>query len=198
MAHNQHLRLGDNINMKQLKLEGFRTRKRTPLQMLLLFITAVVIITSGIMLIVQNDSYIAAAASVIMGCALLFIGLQFETLKKAIKVSELMNALLSSVASKHHRFVMITEKDGHIIFFNRPFQDIFPDFAAHPKRTLEGFFELYSASEQRHDLLEAVKQGNEKRTGIILGTGHEKKPEPISILVEPIDRFPEFMLLRGQ
>lgn len=194
----KHVRTSDNIDLKKLKLEGFRMRKRTGLEVTFTLMAAVVIIAIGSTVIISNNSYEAALGSVVLGFCLLLIGMQIEKLKRSVLVSELMNAILSSAVGKDHRFVMVTQTDGSVLFFNRPFQDVFPDFATAQQRTLDELFNLYNASEQRTDLLAAVHQGQEKRVGVIIGTGAEKKQEPISITAEPIARFPEFMLVRGQ
>lgn len=194
----KRVRTSDNIDLKKLKLEGFRMRKRTSLEIAFMFMAAMVIIVIGSSVIIYNNSYEAALGSIVLGICLLLIGQQIEKLKRSVLVSELMNAILSSAAGKNHRFVMITQTDGNVLFFNRPFQDVFPDFANAQQRTLDQLFDLYNASEQRTDLLSAVKQGQEKRVGVIIGIGADKKPEPVSITAEPIDRFPEFMLVRGQ
>jgi hypothetical protein len=110
-----------------------------------------------------------------------------------------MNALFSSALGKGHAFTCIVKTSGDIVFYDRPFQAIFPDYIAQETRTLLSMFDLYNVPEGDRDTLRKFMAEN---TGGSLSTSIKAAEQPektaISFHLEPIERPTGFFILRGK
>ncbi len=199
MQLKRNIRVSDTVDLLSDKNSGFYIRKRTPLQLLFFLIATSSVVVLGTYAIVYFNSKTGVALCLGIGAPLFLIGRQMENLKKLLHVGEFMNALFSSIISKKHRFILIIRNDGAIVFFNKQFQELFPESIVQPERTIKGLLTAYNVSTEHQDaLLAALEKGEEARVGVIIGSGANKSPEPVSITIEPIDRPSGFLLVRGQ
>jgi hypothetical protein len=112
---------------------------------------------------------------------------------------EFMNALFSSAIGKGYLFACIVKISGEIVFYNRPFQAIFPGYTAQDTRTLKALLDLYNVPEGDRDSLR--KFMTENSGGSIATTINAKaqtEKTSITFHLEPIERPTGFFLLRGK
>lgn len=195
----KYIRVSDNPDFILDKDSGFKVRRRTPIQQIFFLFAFIGVVALGTSVIVYYNSLTGTYICFGLGVVLWFVGKQLEKLKMLLQVSEFMNALFSSALAKRFKFVAIVRLNGDIIYFNRPFQEYFPDFAGLEKRTITNLLEMAQANaEHKEAVLAAMTQQSESRTSVILHVGADKAVKPFTLSIEPIERPLGFVLLRGE
>jgi len=199
MTKNLHVRVSDHANLLMDKDNGFYARKRTPIEQIIFVLSFMGFVGLGTAAIVYYDSLTGVYICGTLGAVLFVVGKQVEVIKSLLHVSDFMNALFSSVVAKKSKFTAIVKLSGDVVYFNRPFQELFPQFVAQDKRKLETLLALAGASiEHTGAALTALSNNQETRVNVILNLGNHKTAEPISLSFEPIERPTGFVLIRGE
>lgn len=195
----KHVRVSDHPEFILDKDNGFKNRKRTPIEQIFFLFVFIGVVALGTSIIVYYDSLTGTYICFGLGVVLWFVGRQLEKLKTLLQVSEFMNALFSSALAKKFKFVCIVRLNGDIIYFNRSFQEYFPDFGALEKRTITTLLDTGNISdEHREAVMNALTQTTESRTSVILHAGADKAAKPFTLSIDPIERPLGFVLLRGE
>jgi hypothetical protein len=178
---------------------GFTVRKRTGVGIFFHFFLLACMVVFGASLLVYYESPVGCALAVSIGLSFAMIAQNLEKQKKSKESLEFMNALFSSAIAKDHQFACIVKITGDIVFYNRPFQAVFPAYTVQDDRTLKSLFNLYNVPEEHRDVLKKLMEGNQE--GSITTTINAKaQTEKTSVIfhLEPIDRPTGFFLLRGK
>lgn len=177
---------------------GFTVRKRTGIGLFFHFFILACMVMLGVSLLVYYKSPEGSVLAVAIGLALALIAQNLEKQKKKTEALEFMNALFSSAIGKGYAFCCMVKSTGEIVFYNRPFQEVFPNYVAQKTRTLKSLTELYHVPQEHADALKALMEEN--RAGEIASRIHaENQPEKaVTFHLEPIERPTGFFLLRGQ
>jgi hypothetical protein len=178
---------------------GFMVRKRTGIGLFFHFFLLACMVVMGASLLVYYHSPVGCVVAVAIGLSFALIAQNLEKQKKHKESLEFMNALFSSAIGKGYLFACIVKISGEIVFYNRPFQAIFPGYTAQDTRTLKALLDLYNVPEGDRDSLR--KFMTENSGGSIATTINAKaqtEKTSITFHLEPIERPTGFFLLRGK
>ena len=178
---------------------GFTVRKRTGVGMFVHFFLLSCMVILGAALLVYYKSPQGCMLAVVIGGCFSLISHNMEKLKKVKQSIEFMNALFSSALGKGHSFCFIVKNTGDIVFYNRPFQAIFPAYVAQSNRNIDTLLALYQvpaddrAAVKAH--LAASGDANISTTISAIGTTESAK---ITFEIEQIERPTGFFIIRGK
>lgn len=178
---------------------GFVTRKRSALGLFVHYFLLACMVVLGTSLLVYYESPVGCALAVAIGLVFGYISQNMEKLKKTNQALEFMNALFSSALGKGHQFACVVKTSGEVIFFNRPFQAVFPAFIAQNDRKLDALLNLYQVPQEHREKLSALMQANTE--GMVTTVIREEAATAglsLTLYLEPIERPTGFFLLRGK
>ncbi|MES2983855.1 MAG: hypothetical protein V4735_01550 [Pseudomonadota bacterium] len=178
---------------------GFTVRKRTGVGKVVHFFLLIAMVVIGASMLVYYQSPEGCMLAVVVGAVFGLVAINFEKLKTTKESLEFMSALFSSALGRGYQFCCMVKANGDVVFFNRPFQSVFPAFITQPSRTLETLLTLYHVPQDQRDLLAAhLSANNEGSLTLSLRAADETAAKTMTVLVEPIERPTGFMLLRGK
>ena len=188
-----------DIDITQNGALDFVLRKRRPsiAYLLSIFILTFVLGLSFVMMLEDKIS-IAAFLLFVVIITGWYVLLQMQRTHDLLLATEFQNALFASALGINNKFSMIMKHDGNIVYLDRSFQGMFPDFLKQSRRTLDMLLEIGTVSrEDSEKIYAAIGRGvYEKVIFSIKGTGNEM--HKIVMSVEPILRPSGFVLLRGR
>jgi PAS domain-containing protein len=176
----------------------FVIRKRRPS---VAYIMAIFIITfvMGLAVIMMTADKIGLSVFLVLVVLATgwYVLLQLQRTHDQLLATEFQNSLFASALGINNKFCMIMKRDGNIVYLDRSFQGMFPDFLKQSRRTLDMLLEIGSVSREESDkIYAAIGRGVfEKVIFNIKGAGEMHK---IVMSVEPILRPSGFVLLRGR
>lgn len=180
-------------------VRDFVIRKRIPTipQLFIIFLSAILIAISVAVSITDKVALISILLilSITLGW---YVIIQIQRNRDLLLATEFQNALFASALGLNNKFCLIIKRDGTIIYLDRSFQDMFPDFLRQPRRSIDILLEQGRVSrEDSAKIFRAVEQGvYEKVIFDIRGAGNQFYKIVMSI--EPIIRPTGFTLLRGR
>ncbi len=178
---------------------GFTTRKRTGVGMFVHFFMLTCIVILGASFLVYYSSIEGCLLVTAIGFSFALVAHNLERLKKVKESLEFMNALFSSALGKGYQFCCIVKFSGELVFYNRPFQSVFPDYMNQQVRTLDALLTLYQMPQDQRTALNNIM--TEKTDGTISTTLQSQSSGtamPMTLEIEKIERPTGFFLLRGK
>ncbi len=180
-------------------VQDFVIRKRNPslLQLLLIFgavVLLVISLTTGMV-----DRY-ALVIILILLVAIIgwYVIVQTQRNRDLMLATEFQNALFSSALGMNHKFCMIIRRDGNVIYFDRYFQDLFPEFMRQPRRSIDILLDFAKASrEDSEKIFAIIERGTFENVILDLRTAGNQTTR-IVLSIEPILRPSGFILMRGR
>lgn len=112
--------------------------------------------------------------------------------------AEFQNALFSAAARLKTRFCIIVKRDGSIFYYDRGFQNMFPEATNRGMLMLEKVFTSKYISPQEMRKLERALSNNESSTIFIDLPMDMSGTQKLVITVDPIDRPTGFFILRAR
>ncbi len=177
----------------------FVIRKRRPsvLQILAVFLITFAMGMS-IILMTADKMMLAVLLLVTVGATGWYILIHLQRTHDLLLATEFQNSLFASALGLNNKFCMIMKQDGNIVYLDRSFQNMFPDFLKQSRRTLDMLLEIGAVTrEDGEKIYNAIGRGvYEKVIFKIKGAGSEI--HKIVMSVEPILRPSGFVLLRGR
>lgn len=177
----------------------FVIRKRTPTisQLAVIFLSGLLIAVSIVFTISDKAMLISILAILAISIGW-YATLQVQRNRDLLLATEFQNALFASALGLNNKFCMIIRPDGNIVYLDRSFQEMFPDFLRQSRRTVDMLLETGKVSkEERLKISAAIEKGvYEKIVFNIRGAGNQFYHMIMSI--EPILRPKGFILLRGR
>jgi PAS domain S-box-containing protein len=174
-----------------------RYRPPTPMHLVALF-AFVLIISIGISFAAINRT--AQSFLLIFGiCATgWYAVVNLQRSRDTVLATEFQNALFASALGINSKFCLITRRDGSIVYIDRSFQEMFPDFSHEPRRTVDTLLDHGNVSHaDKERIFSAIERGVYDKAifNIRAKSGVSYK---IVMSVEPILRPSGYILLRGR
>jgi hypothetical protein len=199
MATKNNSRTSDLGQILTSGTTGFTVRKRTGLGLFFHFFLLGCMVILGAALLIYYQSPRGCALAVAIGLSFALIAQNLEKLKKSKESVEFMNALFSSALGKDYKFFCVVKNTGDIVFYNRPFQGIFPLYVTQGTRTLDALISLYHIADAEAQKIKALVTSNE--AGTVAATIRDAAGAEGSLItfqIDPIERPTTFSLLRGK
>jgi len=166
-------------------------------QLVAIFVSVLLIAISVSLSVVDRMQLIMILSLLLLiaGC---YVMLVVQRNRDLVLATEFQNALFASALGINNRFCLIIKRDGNIVYLDRSFQDMFPDFLKQPRRTIDVLMEHGRVSkEDTNKVFSAIEQGVYSKVVFdIRGAGNEFHKMVMSI--EPIMRPSGFIMLRGR
>lgn len=176
---------------------GFTVRKRTGVGLFFHLFMLACMVMLGASLLVYYHSPVGCVLTVVLGGSFAFIARNLEQNKKIKEALEFMNALFSSALGKGFKGCFIVKATGDIVFYNRSFQTLFPDYISQGDRTLTALSELYNIPQTDRDQLATLMLANmEGSVTTSIRALEATDAAPLILEVEPIERPTGFLLIR--
>jgi two-component system cell cycle sensor histidine kinase/response regulator CckA len=176
----------------------FVIRKRTPtiLQLVIIFLSVLLIATS-ISIAAQDRIQMLIILFIMIIIVGWYVIVVIQRNRDLVLATEFQNALFASALGLNNKFCMIIKRDGNIVYIDRAFQEIFPDFVKQSRRTIDLLLEQGNVSrEDSNKIYAAIEQGVYNKVVFeIRGSGKRHK---MIMAIEPIMRPSGFILLRGR
>ncbi|MCE2927291.1 MAG: hypothetical protein LW823_06605 [Rickettsiales bacterium] len=200
MAIPQNVRASDRPELSNPAGDDFVVRRRFPsVRQMAQICLAAVIVVFGVVILVRNDTLVGSLICVLVGSIMLHLGRNIEKQQKVINATEYMNALFSSALCKGYKFCFVARKDGAIVYLDRGFQEVFPDFMEQPRRELSALSEVYNlSSDVSSKLTEIVTAGSDGQLLLTAATGANKISQTMNVTCETITRPKGYVLVRGK
>ena len=179
--------------------QDFVIRKRTPspLQLVVIFVITWFTIISILMSI--EDKFILAVFLVLLVSGIgWYVVLQIQRNHDLLLATEFQNALFASALGLNNKFCMIIRRNGSIIYLDRMFQEMFPDFVRQPQRSIDTLLQQGKVSrEDSEKIFSSIERGVYEKVVFDI-RGADNKFTKIVMSIEPIMRPSGFILLRGR
>jgi hypothetical protein len=196
-----NIRASDRSDFLDASRSDFIVRKR-PFSKRLAYSLCIwsIVVVLGVVWLVLNNTLFGSLMCVVVGSITLALARQIEHLQNMLQATEFLNALLSSALGKHYSFDMVAKLDGEIVYVNRPFQEMFPEFLALPARTVGAFFDMCQVPQDRgQTVINQLNQSIDATTTLdMVCGGAQKQARSVTLTVEPIARPSGFVLIRGK
>jgi len=198
VPHN--VRASDRADLSNPGNEDFVVRKRFPsVRTMAQICVAAVIIVLGVALLVRNDTLLGSLLCVVVGSITLYLGRHIEKQQKILNATEFMNALFSSAVCRNHKFCIIVNQEGEIVYLDRGFQELFPEYMEQPKRELDLLLGMHDVAQEYRSKIFSLISGNvDGQVTFTAPTGSNRISQTINVIVEPIMRPKGFSLVRGK
>jgi hypothetical protein len=196
-----NIRASDRTDFLDSNRTDFIVRKRQFSKRLAYSLCAwAVVVILGVVWLVMQNALFGSLMCVVVGSITLALARQIENLQNMLQATEFLNALLSSALGKHYSFDMVAKLDGEIVYVNRPFQEMFPEFLALPARTVGAFLDMCQVPQDRGQTI--INQLNQSMDATVtvemVCGGAQKQTRSVALTIEPIARPSGFVLLRGK
>lgn len=178
---------------------GFAVRKKTGVGMFVHFFLLACMIILGASLLVHFRSLEGCMLAMAIGVCFAIIAHNLERTKKIKQYLEFMNALFSSALGKGYQFCCVVKSTGEVVFYNRPFQTIFPKFLDQSDRSIGALMSLYQVPAADQDKLKGFMSATSD--GSVTTTLRDEAASTslsLTLHVEAIDRPTGFFLVRGK
>lgn len=178
---------------------GFAVRKRTGVGMFFHLFLLSSMVLMGAALLVYYRSLEGCILSVAIGLGFALVAQNLERQKKAKNSVEFMNALFSSALGHGYAFCFIVKDTGDVVFYNRPFQAVFPAYIAQDVRTLASLMKIYQFSDEQRETVKKLMDGKTEGSFTIpVRASAEHEPRSYTFEISPIERPTGFFLVRGK
>jgi hypothetical protein len=196
----KNVRASDRLDLGHQEEDGFVVRKRFPSvrKMAQLCLSGLIIVL-GVTVLLRNDTLIGSLICISVGSVMLYLGRTLEKQQNVINATEFMNAVFSSALCKGYRFCFIARANGNIIYLDRGFQELFPDFMSQSERELSVFCETQQLRpDVAAKLTELVRTHAEASLEMTALIGSNRVVQILTITCEPITRPKGYVLVRGK
>lgn len=198
MQPHQFARASDRKEFRPTANNGFVARRRTIQSPWLHYGLLTLLLVSGTAFILYTRSMVACIVAAIIGYALIAISMQAEKLKSMLQSTEFLSALFSSALGSGYRFNLITTMTGDIVYSNRGFQSLYPEFSAQRSCRLSELFALSKLSpEHAEQILQWIKNSGKGTVSTQL-TDPKGEVIEVTLEIEPIERPVGFMMVRAK
>lgn len=177
----------------------FVIRRRTPtiIQLAVMF-GATLLVAVSVVVAVTDKFLLALLLIGFIGLAGWYVILTMQRNRDLLMATEFQNALFASALGLHNRFCMIIRRNGSIIYLDRLFQEMFPDFMRQQTRSIDALLDLGKVSRgDSEKIYSAIERGVYEKV-IFDIRGGDNRFTKVVMSIEPILRPSGFILLRGR
>ncbi|MDX1975846.1 MAG: PAS domain-containing protein [Rickettsiales bacterium] len=177
----------------------FVIRKRSPtMSHIALVFLALLLIAVAVSIGVDNKPLFIVFMYLVFGVVGWFVLVQTQKNRDLLLATEFQNALFASALGLNNKFCLIIRRDGNIVYLDRSFQDMFPDFIRQSRRSIDVLLELGAVSrEESNKIYSAIERGVYEKVVFHI-RGKSNAMHHIIMSIEPILRPSGFILLRGR
>ncbi len=188
-----------DLNAGSHDISDFAIRRRTPtIIQLLVVLTGVLLVAVFLTLSVESREHVLVLISALMALTGCYTVMVIQRNRDLVLSTEFQNALFASALGINNKFCVIIRKDGSIIYLDRSFQAMFPDFLKQPRRTIDVLLEFGKVrSEEANKIYAAIEQGIYSKVLFemrVAGNEYHR----IVMSIEPIMRPSGYIMLRGR
>lgn len=184
--------------LQEFTHEGFVVRRRLPLFILaLLFI---LVYLAAMFLVYRAGAAdalftLGALLALMLGGLCLFVIAFTQRNRDLVMATEFQNMLFAAAASVKSEFVLITQRDGTVVYFNPGFQNLFGS-RHHASTILDTVLEGGKLDEdQKAKVHDAIASGHYAATGYDYSQGKDHRT--MVLHVDPLARPHGYSLIRG-
>lgn len=178
---------------------GFAARKKTGVGLFIHFFLLTCMVILGVTMLVRYNSPQGCILTVTIGGVFALVAHNLEKLKQVKQSLEFMNALFSSALGKSYQFCCIVKNTGDIVFFNRPFQAVFPAYITQSDRKIDALFNIYNVPQDQRDKFTAItNSGGDGTVNFTFRESDAAASVNLTTTIEIIDRPTGFYLVRGR
>ena len=102
------------------------------------------------------QSFLVLAGACLMGAVGWYVIVLLQRSRDLVMTTEFQNALFASALGINNKFCLIINRDGNIVYLDRSFQEMFPDFLKQPRRTIDILLEYGRVSGEEGKKIYAV------------------------------------------
>lgn len=177
----------------------FVIRKRTPTAVQLAMMFAATLLLIIILVTTVSDGFtLALLLMLLIGGAGWYVIVTMQHNRDLLMATEFQNALFASALGLHNKFCMIIRRNGNIIYLDRLFQDMFPDFMRQQTRSIDALLEQGKVSRGDSEKIYAAIERGVYEKVIFDIRGGDNRFTKVVMAIEPILRPSGFILLRGR
>jgi len=177
----------------------FVIRRRTPtLSQLLMIFTAAFVAAMSIMLTAVDKLALGIILVILLASLGSYVAVQLQRTRDLVLTTEFQNALLASALGIQNKFCLIIRQDGNIVYLDRSFQELFPDFFKQPHRTVGMLVNYGKLSQEESKKIFAAIDRNTYDKVVFTIRDFKGDFHKIVMSIEPILRPSGFILLRGR
>lgn len=188
-----------DMGLDAIGARDFVARQRTPTysQIVIIMLSAFLIGVS-IVVSIKSTGALVTTLFALFGLIGWYVIYQLMRSRDMLLATEFQNALFASAMGLHNKFCLIIKRDGTIIYLDRSFQELFPDFTQYNHRSVEMLLKLGKVStEQSEQVINSIARGTYERA-IFDMSDARGMPHRIILSIEPITRPAGFIMLRGR
>ncbi len=177
----------------------FVIRKRTPTLLQLFGLFLITLLASVSLVVAISDKFMLAMILFgVIGLAGWYVIFTMQRNRDLLMATEFQNALFASALGLNNKFCMIIRRNGNVIYLDRTFQDMFPDFLKQPHRSIDVLLDQGKVSRSDSEkIFSSIERGVYEKVVFDIRDG-ENHYNKIMMSIEPILRPSGFILLRGR
>lgn len=178
--------------------QDFIPRRHAPTlgQTIFLFLSALVIAVS-ITVSVASKPALISILFILLASVGWYVVVQAQHTRDLLLTTEFQNALFSSALGLNNKFCIIVKRNGTIVYLDRGFQEMFPEFLRQSRRNLDLWLDFGNAApKDRDSLLAAIARPTPDRA--VFSIESRGRMQKIMVNIDPIQRPFGFVLLRGR
>jgi len=191
-----------DINAASDNANDFVIRKRTPTipQLIFIFVGALVVTLAVTITVAEADRIaVIAILLIVLGMVGWYVIMQTQRNRDLVMTTEFQNALFASALGINNRFcLIIRQQNGNIVYLDRSFQGMFPDFSRQPRQSIDMLLEYGKIPYDDTKKIFAAIGRNVYDKVVFKIHDSRGKLYKIVMSIEPILRPSGFILLRGR
>ena len=177
----------------------FVARQRTPsAAQLAITIISVFIIAASVSVSINNQTALLATLFVIFVALGWYVIYTIIRSRDVVLATEFQNSIFASALGLNNKFNLIIKRDGTIVYLDRAFQNLFPDFTKQANRSLDSLLRTAKIAKASVEQIHATLDKGEYGKVIMDVTDAQGNQHRVVLSVEPILRPAGFIMLRGR
>jgi PAS domain S-box-containing protein len=188
-----------DMGLDAIGARDFVARQRTPtvLQVGIIFLSAFLI---GVSIVISIPNVLMLITTLFALFAIIgwYVIYQLMRSRDMLLATEFQNALFASAMGLHNKFCLIIKRDGSLVYIDRSFQTLFPDFTKNSNRSVALLLHQGKVSREDADRVQnAISSGTYEKV-IFDITDAQGIIHHVVLSVEPLMRPSGFVMLRGR
>lgn len=177
----------------------FVARRRAPsLFQMIVITTLCAVVGVGLLLSIDNRWTASITLVALLALACWYVVVQLQRHQDLLLATEFQNALFASALGLNNKFCVIIRRNGGIVYIDRAFQKMFPDFLRQSQGSIHTLLERGKVSEEDSNrIFSAIERGVYEKVVFDI-KGSDGAFSKIIMSIEPILRPSGFILLRGR
>lgn len=173
-------------------------RRRPTIPQLLTIFTAALLISISLTVAVMDRAMLGLLLVILFGSVGWYVIVTLQRERDLVLTTEFQNALFASALGINSKFCLIIKRDGNIVYLDRSFQELFPDFIRLTRRTVDILLEYGRVSSEHSErIYHAIERGVYDKVIFDIRAANGEMHKMV-MSIEPILRPSGFIMLRGR